>query len=248
MQWIVNISDPTPPNRFFRTQPGAGALGERDMWVETLGTAEPLSVISMYGSDYSGQSLLQIATAGRAGSRLTLQYDGSDFDSQVDGNGVAMSPDPLQLRPPVYNPIQLEVNNARDMDNDGDPDTGFNLRAGGNDRLVLNFASTDGVDPRGLQVGIVATSPTGGSLSWWGYAVNSSTPTTLSVAFTEFTQQGSADFGAIDSLLFFFNADGIPNVDFALDRIAAVPEPSTLAMLGLGIAVFAAYGFYRRKR
>jgi len=249
--WIVNVSNPTPPSRFFRQQGGVGQVGERDLWAETLNTPDPLSVLMTSGfNPTSGESLLQFATSGRSGSRLTLQYDGTDFDGQVDGTGVALAPDPLQLRPPAYNPIELEVNNARRLD-DGVPPAPapyqFNL-ADGNDHFELRFACTDGVDPQGLEVGIVATSPTGGSLSWWGYAVNSSGPTTLSVAFTEFTQHGQASFGEIDSLLFFFNPYGIPNVDFALDSIAAVPEPSTLAMLALAIVVFAACRLRRRKR
>jgi hypothetical protein len=47
---------------------------------------------------------------------------------------------------------------------------------------------------------------------------------------------GSFSFGAVSSLLVTLNAvPAASNVDFELTRIETVPEPSTLALCGLGL-------------
>jgi hypothetical protein len=219
--YVLNLYNPNPPSTILVKQSYQGALGgERELLAEILGKPSPFSFGAIIGYDETfDRGVLQVATAGKVGSRMALQYDGEDL-----GDSVAHG-----------------LNNAQDLSVD--------LTGGGtNDRFEMSFAFSDGVDPHGLDIGVIATSPTGGSLTYWGYVANSNDALTRSIRFTEFTVQGEASFGNVNSLMFLFNWDGTANVDFALDSIAAVPEPSTWAMLGTALVVFVTYGYRRRRR
>jgi hypothetical protein len=57
---------------------------------------------------------------------------------------------------------------------------------------------------------------------------------------------GAIDFENIGALQLVLSNDGVASVDFALGKIRAVPEPSIMALLGLGLLGMAAVG--RRKQ
>lgn len=60
---------------------------------------------------------------------------------------------------------------------------------------------------------------------------NATTAFTLDIAFASFT--GTASFADVDVLVFEF--DNNPSGDFAIERFSAVPEPATMAVLGIGV-------------
>ena len=200
--------------------------GERDVLVEVLGTAGPLSAAGMIGyeSDYYDAGIFQLATYGEPGTKATLQYDGSDPSDIGDG---------------VLDDVGLLPSATADLTD-----------SGANDRFVLRFVSSDGVDPQGLDMKIIAegkdASNNSITLTYWGYVADNDQPFTHTVLFSDFTQSGVATFGNVNSLMFLFNLDGTANIDFALDAIKAVPEPSAWALLGCGIAL--AFCRYRRVR
>jgi len=123
---------------------------------------------------------------------------------------------------------------------------------GTNTDFALRFASSDGVVPEGLDVTITAKSSLGGTLTYSGYIPDHSDPSEPLVhliPFAEFTAAGGdASFGTIETLTFEFNGDQTPKVDFSLDFVATVPEPSSVAMLGLCLAVFVGRVVWRRRR
>jgi hypothetical protein len=217
---VFNLGNPNPPSAYLVKHTLPEVLGgERDILIEVLGTAKRFSVGAMIGYDpASGIGALQVATSGNPATRIALQYDGEDLADSVE-NGLV---------------------NAQDLSVD--------LTDGGtNDRFELKFAYSDGVDDRGLDIGIIATSPTGGSLVYWGYVPDSIAPSVFSISFSEFTAQGDASFSNVSSLMFLFNFDGTPNIDIGLDSIKAVPEPSTSALLGIALLVGGAIWLRRRR-
>ena len=139
---------------------------------------------------------------------------------------------------------------------DGQSDEGLgslDLTDGGiNTDFVLRFAACDGVVGDGLDIAITAESSLGGTLSYWGDIPDHGNPSDSLVhliPFAEFTATGGdASFDTIEALTFEFNGDRTPNVDFSLDFVAAVPEPSSVAMLGLCLVVFVGRVLRRRRR
>ncbi len=128
----------------------------------------------------------------------------------------------------------------------------FDLTDGGtNTDFTMVFAGSDGVVPEGLDVTITAESSLGGTLSYSGYIPDHSDPSDPLVhliPFAEFTAAGgNASFGTIETLTFEFNGDRTPNINFSLDYVAVVPEPSSVAMLGLCLAVFVGRVLWRRR-
>lgn len=57
-------------------------------------------------------------------------------------------------------------------------------------------------------------------------------PFSYTVAFSDFS--GNADFSSINSITFIWSTS--PSGDFALSSIESVPEPATMAILGIGAA------------
>jgi len=128
----------------------------------------------------------------------------------------------------------------------------LDLTDGGiNTDFALRFAGSEGVMPEGLDVTIAAKSSLGGTLSYSGYIPDHSdplAPLVHRIPFADFTVAGGgASFETVDTLTFVFNGDQTPNVDFSLDMVAAVPEPSSVALLGLCLAVFAGRVLRRRR-
>jgi hypothetical protein len=124
---------------------------------------------------------------------------------------------------------------------DGGTNTGFQF----------HFTSLNAVKPDGLDVDIAAISSLGEVFGYSGRIASSAAAFDFDVAFDDFTvlvgDPQSASFSAIDSLTFLFNGDGTPAVDFSLDMIAAVPEPCTLFLLGLGLFLLVAREGCRRR-
>jgi len=128
----------------------------------------------------------------------------------------------------------------------------FDLTDGGtNTAFALRFTGSDGVVPEGLDVTITAASSLGGTLTYSGYIPNYSDPIVPLVhliPFAEFTgAKSTASFDTIDKLTFEFNGDKTPNVDFSLDLVTTVPEPSSVVLLGLCVAIFVGRAVRRRR-
>jgi len=179
--------------------------GERDILVDVVGTASPISAAGIIAGP---AGLLQLATFGGPGTRMIATYNGVN-DVGLGGMDVTDS--------------------------------------GANNKFVLRFNSIDAgdADKLGLKVTVGST---GNPPSSKSYLVDESTGwLDRYIPFSDF----AADLTSVTSLEFAFNdlVAPVPNVDFELDLIEAVPEPSTLALLfALGAFVCVAGAWRRRKR
>lgn len=197
-----------------------GILGtERDLLVEMCGYAQYSSSGGAIGYDGTGGlSLFQVRTSGNSGTVVALQYDGQDDLDTEQG-----------------------LENARGLSVD--------LRRGGtSEGFLFRFAHADGADPEGLDLSITVTGPVHGTigLKQQHYIPNQPGPFVHFVDFQDFTNPGV--FDNVDSLTFVFNGDATPDADYQLDAIEVVPEPSTLALLGLGLLIMLVHGWRRQER
>jgi hypothetical protein len=123
---------------------------------------------------------------------------------------------------------------------------GLDLTDGGtNNAIELRFFSIDAGDDATLRLK-VSVQGNGGSDSIEYDIAESTAPSVFSVPFSDFD---AGLFSSVDSITFGFNdlIEPVPNIDFELDSIQAVPEPSILAMLsGLG-ALAVLTGVWRRQ-
>jgi len=208
---------------------------ERDVFVEVCGPPMAISAGGIVAFDPDSQlGLLQIATFGEAGTTVTVQYDGPDTLDSVEGGLVN-----------AYGLPELDL-----------------TCGGGNDGFLLHFAGTDGVEPDGLDIRVLATSPAPDGIDkrvavYTGYCPNSYLPYDVFIPFSEFVVAGEAGedplsakevLSSVDSVTFEFNGHATPNVDFELDYISVVPEPSALMLLGLTAGLLVIMQCRRRKR
>jgi len=215
---------PSHPNTALVEQNAANVVGgQRDVFIETFGQPQILSagLIVGYDDDFD-LAALQVATFGNPGTSVTLQYDGFD--------------------PPGASGAQLF--NVRNMTIDLTDD-------GLDSQLLLKMFSSDGADPAGLDLQITATNPTLGSttLATPHFIPNEVAPFEYVVPFSDFTTPTpNTFFRQIDSLTFVFNGDGTPNVDYEVDSISTIPEPSVLWLLGGSVLAAAVAVRWRRRR
>lgn len=201
--------------------------GQRDVLVKVDGTALPISAAGIIGYEtVNNNGLLQVATFGNPGSYVIAQYDGRDVE-----------PDP-----PGDYPDDAEDLGLVDL-TDG----------GANDRFLLSFKSLDAGNVTALTLGVKVVGNTAQE-TLYRNVTESSVPFDVPILFSGFSTTDLMK--SVRSLTFEFNTPfaptlnaPVPNVDFELDSIEAVPEPSTLAMLlALGVSVVLTGVWCRRKR
>ena len=130
---------------------------------------------------------------------------------------------------------------------------GIDLTDGGaNNRLEIDFQSLDAGDLTDLELNIDI-------VSQGQHSYLKSQHTFVAEKIGSFTEKLYFDYfsdedvlKSVDSITFTFNnmADPVSNVDFEIDNIKAVPEPSTIAMLSalVGASMLAVPWCRRRKR
>ncbi len=118
---------------------------------------------------------------------------------------------------------------------------------GTNDRLEIEFLTVDAPASLGLDFVITLTSP-GGTAVLAELIPESGLPAVHVSPFAAFAADPGFSFSDVDSMEFSFNGSGVADVDFVIDRIRAVPEPSTLTLILAGLGGLGACIWRRNKR
>ncbi len=113
---------------------------------------------------------------------------------------------------------------------------GADLVMGGNGKINLDFLFLDAGNATSVSIDVLATDSVGFA-TFSGSIGESAGAFSYSIPFASFVPAGGfGSFASINLLAFRINGLGTPNVDFELDQIKAVPEPSSLALAGLALA------------
>jgi hypothetical protein len=151
------------------------------------------------------------------GTAATIQYDGPDAD--------------------VVGPPAALVN--------ADGLGGIDLTAYG-DRFALSFLGIDGGGAQTTGISITVHSPGGTSSTLVDTIPDSAGPSVYtSLPFASWVL--AADPTNVSAVEFRLNWAGVADVDFELDKISIVPEPSAIALCAAGLACLLAYVWRRRK-
>lgn len=128
--------------------------------------------------------------------------------------------------------------------------------SGANDEFLMRFTNAQVPVTNALSFFFEVTSPNGGYSFHLGSRPDLLTVNNIPQAvdhlipFASFT--GNADFSMVNSITVYFNDDGDLNgsvgADFAVDLIAAVPEPSGAVLLGMAAVGLAIPSWRRRNR
>ncbi len=152
------------------------------------------------------------------GTAATIQYDGSDADI---------------LGPPAV------LVNSKGLG-------GVDLTAHG-DRFALDFLSLDGGGSQFTEIWITVYSPGPTADLLVELIPDSAVPSTYtSPPFASWIV--TADPANVTAIEFSLNPIGIADVDFKLDTISIVPEPSTMVLCALGLACSMGYVCRRRRK
>ncbi len=101
-------------------------------------------------------------------------------------------------------------------------------------KIAFDFLFLDTAAAASMSIDIVAASA-GGTATYAGTIGPNPNPFTYDALFSGFVIGGAFDPTAVTSLAIKFNGGLTPNVDFELDQIKAVPEPSTAVLAGLSL-------------
>lgn len=209
---IDNFAQPNP-NQFFTlgsgmnpslalSQTSSGAIGgQRDSQFNVIGAGKPNSTVGLLGYDTKYFiNAFQLGTNGLSPTVSTLQYSGTNTLNSATSLVNAQA---------LGNGLGIDLT-------DGDA----------NNRFEFLFYSSDAQPTSGLDLAITITSPGGKSSTATAIVPNSLAAFNFDVPFSQLA--GNASISNVSSITFTFNgAMHTPNVDFELEQIAAVPEPSS---------------------
>lgn len=197
--------------------------GEREALVNVIGQGTPTSVVGIIGHDMSyGIDAMQVGTNGLAPTVVTLTY--SSLTTFLETTPTFEGDSPTTLIIP-----------------------GIDLTGGGlNNKFLLHFFSSDAQPTVGLDVAVTITSPLGKVSTATVDAPNSTTAFDLFIPFDKLV--GDAVLTQVDSIKFVFNGvRKTANVDYEVQLLAVVPEPSTVVLLATGVAGAVVVGGLRRR-
>jgi len=194
--------------------------GAYDFSSKVVGTTYALQTGSMLGGDRGLELKILTNPTGLAKYNVTIDSGYAIFDAGT--NMTHQTSLGYGLKPGDTSPYTYDDMNA-------------NLLADGDSAFRFSFYFVD--KPLTMQVNLRSTT-SGVSLSGPLTIGPSDTPFTYDLAFSTFA---GADFTDIDQIIVTFG--NVPAGDFALTKIETVPEPATLAALGIG-----AVALLRRRR
>jgi hypothetical protein len=123
---------------------------------------------------------------------------------------------------------------------------GVNLIAGGNDAFRIAFDRLDvGETQSAMDYEIMLNG--NASLVRGGAIAPSATPFSVTLPFSSFGANWPTLLSNVSSIDFRFNPSGARNVDYELTSLQAVPEPSALALLAVGVCGAVVMGCVRRR-
>lgn len=191
------------------------APGVRTAWVISLLNANPTTVVTADGSVLGGERELEIAVSG---TPSLVSASGTVGEGSLASGSTGAAAVVTTL---VYDGVGAAGLGAAD------------LAASGN-KLVFDFLFADGAAAPGISIDVVMSNGAG-SASFSGVVPDSDIPSVYTIPFASFTPVGGFSFSAVDLIAVRFNSALVKNVDFELSSIHVVPEPSTLALAGLGL-------------
>lgn len=194
-----------------------GAPGVRSAWVISLLNPNPTALTTADAGILGGERELEIAVAGVP---TLVSAAGSVGEGTLAAGSTGASAVEHTL---VY---------------DGVGSTGLggvDLTASGN-KLVLDFLFNDAAAAGSTSIDVVMLDTGAGSAAFSGAIPASAVSFSYVIPFAAFTPAGGFSFAAVDTIGLRFNGALVKNIDFELDGIRVVPEPTTLALAGLGLA------------
>lgn len=212
-----------------------------------LGSVAHAVVIDSFGASYTNSVLTGTWVDVQTGSMLTGERDvqfevlGNPFnqftDLDINGSGSAVFSTGFGVDASFYFQYDLVGDEAGNfgpgkvLTNAG---TGSPILSGTNDRVRVHFLGND------LNVVVTLTTRLSGSIT----GTSNATRLAGSGAGNLDLLMSPAILAAADSLTLKFS--GATSADFAIDRVEAVPEPSSVLLLASGLVALSALRRFRR--
>lgn len=193
-----------------------GAPSPRSAWVISLLNPNPTTVTTADAGILGGERELEIAVAGVP---ALVSAAGSVGEGSLAAGSTGSSA--------VAHTLLYDGVGAGGLG-------GVDLTVGGS-KLVLDFLFNDAAAAGTTSVDVVMLDSGTGTAAFAGAIPASAGSFSYSIPFASFATAGGFSFSAVDAIGIRFNAALVKNVDFELDGVRVVPEPTSLALAGLGL-------------